>query len=208
MRKSSIYGHKCPSKSAAAYYLDVITEAENNKPWYQRLLSKFQPPAYNIIFAHNIRGGIGMSNKLPWSSKAELGFFKAMTDDSVVIMGRKTFESLPQYPHGLPNRVNIVITSKPFTGLSGYHVSSFEEALKLAATFKKRIWVIGGGHLITTVAANAAFIVRTRMNTKAQCDTYVSQEVLDGRLVCVPLNNVRESIFFTHYLTSPDKGKK
>jgi dihydrofolate reductase len=61
-----------------------------------------------LITALDIDGIIGLDNNLPWHVPEDLAFFKNMTQGHVVIMGRKTFESLPNGP--LKNRINIVIT--------------------------------------------------------------------------------------------------
>lgn len=93
-------------------------------------------------------GGIGLNNKLPWGRIiGDMVHFKKKTENSVIIMGRKTWESLPFRP--LKDRVNIILsktmaqntTSHPFV------LPSFEEAMAfVSATFgaEKRVFVIGG----------------------------------------------------------------
>ncbi len=66
---------------------------------------------YTLICARNVRdGSIGVGNALPWSIPADLQFFKCVTtlQPSIVIMGRKTWDSLPAKP--LKNRINIVVS--------------------------------------------------------------------------------------------------
>lgn len=68
----------------------------------------------NIIVAHSWpEYGIGMQNKLPWCISADLKRFSDITTNNIVIMGRKTWESLPDKVRPLPNRLNIVITNNP-----------------------------------------------------------------------------------------------
>ena len=55
---------------------------------------------------------IGINGKLPWHIPSDLKRFKQLTENNIVVMGRKTFESLP-FENGLPNRMNVVITSNP-----------------------------------------------------------------------------------------------
>lgn len=73
-----------------------------------------------LIVASSNNDVIGVNGKIPWNYPGDLKRFREITRDSVVIMGRKTWESLPKKP--LPNRVNIVITS--------YDILYFKEKYK------------------------------------------------------------------------------
>lgn len=70
---------------------------------------------YSIILACNLNGGIGYDDYIPWHIKSELSLFRSITTGTIsyrqnaVIMGRKTWDTLPVKP--LKNRINIVITS-------------------------------------------------------------------------------------------------
>lgn len=67
---------------------------------------------YKLIIARNLTNGIGINNTIPWKSNSEdMQFFKSKTVNQIVIMGRKTWESLPNAP--LKNRINIILTSNP-----------------------------------------------------------------------------------------------
>lgn len=66
---------------------------------------------FEIIVACNEKMVIGKNNEIPWSVKEDLGMFKTLTTGHIVIMGRRTYDSLPIKP--LRNRYNIVITSNP-----------------------------------------------------------------------------------------------
>ena len=63
----------------------------------------------HIIWAQDNNGGIGKDNKLPWHISEDLINFKKITSIHTIIMGRKTWDSLPKKP--LPNRRNIVLSS-------------------------------------------------------------------------------------------------
>lgn len=97
-----------------------------------------------IIVAMTVDGVIGRNNKVPWHYSADLRRFKRLTTNSTVIMGRKTWESLPIQP--LPDRQNIVITRSGILGVE--HYSSLDEALKHA--HKDMVWFIGGAQLYLT----------------------------------------------------------
>jgi len=66
---------------------------------------------FHLIVAMNNKGLIGIDNKIPWYIQEDLKHFSKTTKDSIVIMGRKTFDSLPMGP--LPNRVNIILSREP-----------------------------------------------------------------------------------------------
>src|SRR5574342_17806 len=95
----------------------------------------------NIIAAMAKNRVIGKNNKLPWHIADDLKNFKKLTSGSVVIMGRKTFESIGK---PLPNRVNIVISSSmPETeGVIVCH--DIPAALEKARSYNKEIFIIGG----------------------------------------------------------------
>lgn len=101
-----------------------------------------------IIAAVSINGVIGVDNKLPFHYTEDMKHFKKMTNDSVVIMGRKTFESLGK---PLPNRENIVITSQDLKNTSVKCHGSVAQAMR-EENLKLRdrcvnIWFIGGASI-------------------------------------------------------------
>lgn len=106
---------------------------------------------YSVIVAVNENLVIGKDNKLPWHYSDDLKYFKRVTTGNVVIMGRKTYESIGK---ALPNRVNIVISNtSSFNDV--ITVSSFEEALDEASKHDKEIFVIGGASLYEKVIGGA-----------------------------------------------------
>lgn len=106
---------------------------------------------FNIIAATDVHGVIGDEGTIPWRCKKDLEFFKTMTLHGCVIMGRKTWESLPVKP--LPERINIVVSStlKPNQTKmhKDYYVTcDFQSAYELATSMStNKIFVIGGKHL-------------------------------------------------------------
>jgi len=109
--------------------------------WKSKLMTTFK-----IIAAIDSETrGIGFNGALPWKIKADLAYFQKITTGGTVIMGRKTWESLPP-PNCLSNRQNIVITNN--STITYPHIQfadSLDEALNLART--DRVFVIGGGML-------------------------------------------------------------
>ena len=95
----------------------------------------------NLIWAQDANGGIGKNNSLPWHISADLINFKKLTLHHTVIMGRKTWDSLPKKP--LPNRRNIVLTSKKISDVETY--DSIDSCLNsLKADNINDIFIIGG----------------------------------------------------------------
>lgn len=95
----------------------------------------------SIIVAVGKNLEIGKGNDLIWHFKDDMKFFKETTTGHAVVMGRKTFESLP---HALPNRHNIVITNnKEYQAEGADVVTSIDDAIKLCGD--DEIFIIGGG---------------------------------------------------------------
>ncbi len=95
----------------------------------------------HLIWAQDYNGGIGENGKLPWHVTEDLKNFKKITLNTTIVMGRKTWDSLPIKP--LPKRRNIVISSKKQSSAITYH--SLEECLlRLKKDKTDRIFIIGG----------------------------------------------------------------
>ena len=95
----------------------------------------------HLIWAQDKYGGIGENGKLPWHVSEDLKKFKKITTDSTIIMGRKTWDSLPIRP--LPERENIILSSSKQSSGTTYH--SLEDCLKnLKKRKKNKVFIIGG----------------------------------------------------------------
>ena len=99
-----------------------------------------------LIAAVARNGVIGKDNRLPWHLPADLKHFKALTTGHAVIMGRKTWESLPEKFRPLPGRQNIVVTRNAGYAAAGATVvNSLADAV--AAASGSEAFVIGGAEL-------------------------------------------------------------
>jgi dihydrofolate reductase len=97
-----------------------------------------------LIVAMAENGVIGNEGTIPWRLSADLKRFKRLTVGKIVVMGRKTWDSLPKKP--LPDRVNIVITRQPgWRGEGALAVSSLDDALAKAGNGE--VMVIGGAEI-------------------------------------------------------------
>lgn len=126
---------------------------------------------YSIIVATDNRNAIGRNGDLLCHLPNDLRHFKNITSGHTVVMGRRTYESLPK--GALPNRTNIVITSdKPKNYPDCIVVRSFAEALEKSPT-DKSIFIIGGGQLYRTALPHADMLFLTRIrHTFEEADTF------------------------------------
>ncbi len=104
-------------------------------------------PRINLIFARAANGVIGKDNSMPWHLPEDLAHFKRLTQGSPVIMGRKTWDSLPPRFRPLPGRSNIVITRQvEWQAAGAVRAGSLSEALILSGDVAE-VWVIGGAEI-------------------------------------------------------------
>lgn len=100
--------------------------------------------ALKLILARSQNGTIGQNNTLPWHLPEDLAHFKKTTMGSPVIMGRKTWESIPQKFRPLPGRMNFVLSNTLELDISGAQVvKSIDQAIKITGP-DADLWVIGG----------------------------------------------------------------
>lgn len=119
---------------------------------------------------------IGKGNDLPWHISADLKHFKAITQGGVVLMGRKTLESMGR---ALPNRINWVITRDPHWSFDGVKVAhSIEDALAQAipdvknSTQPASVFIIGGGEIFKQSIDIADRLELTHVELDVQGDAH------------------------------------
>lgn len=115
----------------------------------------------NLILAMCRGGAIGFNNQLILHSKEDMKHFKTMTTGGVVVMGRKTYESLPN-KKPLPGRVNVVVSktlSPDEMHSQGFHViPNLDAVAELPDVYMGRpIWIIGGAEIYKQVLTNPKF---------------------------------------------------
>jgi dihydrofolate reductase len=129
------------------------------------------------IIACDAHGGIGKNNQLPWASlDNDLQRFKALTQNATVVMGHKTWASLPKKP--LPNRRNIVV-SRSITSIVGADVVSNISNI----THLPNAWFIGGAELLNHIWAHIDEFHLTRANALFDCDTYIDLVHLEQNFI-------------------------
>jgi dihydrofolate reductase len=119
-----------------------------------------------LIFARARNGVIGKAGGLPWHLPEDMAHFKQVTMGRPVIMGRKTWESLPARFRPLPGRANIVVTRQPNWQAQGAtRAGSLHEAVALCAG-EEQAWVIGGAEIF----ADALPLANTAEVTEIEAD--------------------------------------
>ena len=148
-----------------------------------------------LIAAMTLNQVIGRDGKLPWNIPEELAWFKARTLGHTVIMGRKTWESLPEKSRPLPTRWNIVVTSQPDYQADGAIVArSLTHALDMAQPGTS-VFVIGGASLYEQALPMADAVLISLVHQLVEGDTYFPK-LEDGEWFCTG-NGEGESERFT-----------
>jgi dihydrofolate reductase len=124
----------------------------------------------SIIVAISDDYGIGKNNELLWHISEDLKRFKKLTLGKTVIMGKKTWESLPRWP--LPGRKNIVLTDVPGECIDcSITAYSIEDALGKCEK-NEEIFVMGGGSIYRQFMPIADRLYITHVHLKAAADVY------------------------------------
>ena len=120
---------------------------------------------------------IGRDGAMPWDLPEDLAHFSATTRGAVVIMGRRTWESLPERFRPLPGRTNIVVSHHENTFAGAASASSLEGALDAAEDLDPGVdcWVMGGQRLFEEAARVADEIVITRIDLEVEGDTFAPE---------------------------------
>jgi dihydrofolate reductase len=122
-----------------------------------------------MIWAQARGGVIGAAGGLPWHLPEDLQLFRRTTTGAIVVMGRRTWESLPARFRPLPGRTNVVLTSDPERPADGARrVGSVADALELGGP----LWVIGGGAVYAAFLPHADRLVVTDVDLDVEGDTW------------------------------------
>ena len=129
----------------------------------------------HLIFARASNGVIGRDGQLPWHLPEDLAHFKRTTLGCPVIMGRKTWDSLPPKFRPLPGRLNIVVTRQPHWQAEGaVRAGSLAEALAACAD-NADAWVIGGAEIYAQALPLARSAVVTEIDADFDGDAFAPE---------------------------------
>ena len=121
----------------------------------------------HMIWAQARNGVIGADGGIPWRLPGEQRMFKERTMGSAVVMGRATWDSLPDRVRPLPGRRNIVLTRDPAWTAEGAQVAHSPDEVVL-----DDFWVIGGAAVYAAFLPRAGHLVRTTVDLDVDGDTY------------------------------------
>src|SRR3954469_22498852 len=125
-----------------------------------------------LIYARARNGVIGKDGGLPWHLPEDLAHFKRVTMGCPVIMGRKTWDSLPPKFRPLPGRANMVVTRDPQWKAPGAErAASLPQALHLAAD-QPQAWVIGGAQIYAQALSLADRVEITGVDADFEGDAF------------------------------------
>ncbi|WP_459548078.1 dihydrofolate reductase [Nocardia sp. X0981] len=127
-----------------------------------------------MIWAQTPDGVIGVDNTIPWRVPEDMARFKATTSGHPVVMGRRTWDSLPARFRPLPGRRNIVVTRR-----SAWSAEGAETAASVAAALESAApattWVIGGGEIYRHALPYATELLITEVDTEVAGDAYAPE---------------------------------
>ena len=130
---------------------------------------------------------IGKNGELPWHLPNDMAYFRLITTGHTVLMGRKTYESIPEKFRPLPNRTNIILTRQddlPEWGLfndGSYTCSSIENAIQWAKSRgETKLFIAGGGEIYKESIGIADQLYITRVDASIEGDTYFPEVDLDN----------------------------
>ena len=127
------------------------------------------PPALVLIAAVARNGVIGAANALPWRLPDDMRRFRALTSGHAVIMGRRTWESLPR---ALPDRQNIVVSGRAGMMATGADVVSSFPAALACVRLPQPVFCIGGGEIYGLALPHADALFLTEIDADFAGDTY------------------------------------
>jgi len=125
-----------------------------------------------VAFAKNL--AIGKDNKLLWRQKADMQYFKKLTQGKTVLMGKNTYLSLPKSFRPLPNRLNIVISSGEPVEIAENLVwyTSLDNALTELSKNEEEIMIIGGAQIYKQAIEKVDTIYATEIDAILDADTF------------------------------------
>ena len=138
-------------------------------------------PRIGLIWAQARGGVIGKDGVMPWHLPEDLAHFKRVTQGHPVIMGRKTWDSIPPRFRPLPGRRNIVLTRQADLNETGFEpATSLHEALQLCEN-SPQVWIIGGAQIYAQALPLADELVVTEIDADIAGDAFAPAIGADWR---------------------------
>ena len=131
----------------------------------------------HMIWAEARDRVVGAKGEIPWRLPEDQRMFRDRTGGATVVMGRATWDSLPERFRPLPGRRNVVLTRNPSWSAPGAEVVHSVDEVDLSG----EVWVMGGEAVYRALLPKAEHILRTRIDLDVEGDTWAPE--LDGRWV-------------------------
>tara|TARA_B100000945_G_scaffold313720_1_gene310229 strand:+ start:2753 stop:3241 length:489 start_codon:yes stop_codon:yes gene_type:complete len=159
----------------------------------------------HLIWAQDKKGGIGLNGKLPWHISEDLKKFKELTIESTIVMGRKTWDSLPIKP--LPKRNNIVLSKNNIPNVTCF--DSIQNCTEyLENNNIENVYIIGGSEIYNKFfeKADELHITFVDINTP-NIDTYfpISLEKIKNNFTKVGKMLLNEFAYYTRWIKNHKK---
>jgi dihydrofolate reductase len=147
----------------------------------------------NLIVAATVDGGIGINGKLPWRLKHDMKYFQDVTiglhqtgSQNACLMGRKTWDSIPEKFKPLKDRLNIVLSRSTNERPGALTCTSLDEAVQIATDHNCSVlWVIGGAEIYRLAYESADFLYVTRIypQEEIECSTFLDISLYEFRML-------------------------
>jgi len=154
----------------------------------------------SLIVAMSANRVIGRNNKMPWHLSADLKRFRAITLNSPILMGRKTFESIGK---PLDGRTNLILSKNPTYQPEGCFVfNSLEMALNTAKNVGEELFIIGGATLYEIALPLANRLYLTNIEAEFEGDTFFPELDLNdwNEIACERITDDEKVDFSYHFL--------
>lgn len=141
-------------------------------------LSLKSPSKFDLVVAMDRKNGIARDGDMPWHLPGDLKFFAKLTSgegENVVIMGRKTWDTIPERYRPLPRRKNIVVSRQAGLQVEGAAcATSLDKALEMASSCTGSIYVIGGAQIYALALAHSgcASVYVTEIDHDFDCQVF------------------------------------
>ncbi|ODV80591.1 putative dihydrofolate reductase [Suhomyces tanzawaensis NRRL Y-17324] len=166
-------------------------------------MSEFKPTIAIIVAALRPSGGIGLNGKMPWRLRKEIRYFKDVTTRTTgtginaVIMGRRTWESIPSKFRPLPDRVNVVLSrsfKNEMVDNNVIHANSIDKSLEQLQSYGtsiakqiQRVFIIGGAEiyreLVNDPAVSHLLVTEIDAKEPVEVDTFLGFPLFEGSAV-------------------------
>ena len=154
----------------------------------------------HLIWAQDYNGGIGINGQLPWHIPEDLINFKKITLDSTILMGRKTWDSLPFKP--LPKRRNIVLSKNKINNVEVYH--NVEKCIQnLEKELLPTIFIIGGSSIYKLFFDYATYLHITYIDKKSNnIDTFfpIDSNTIKEKFIKKNTTELSNNALYTYWI--------